>query len=163
MALIEWPKWLPTCETSTKRITTKQGFRTNEVLAGTPYVELVTTDTPTTFQVTFKFTRDQARAFDAWDSLNGLSKESGWVNFPIQIAEGLTNQEVLVLERFAFSGQENNVFNYTGALMARSIKSDDREYPEAILAMFECNQPCYSICEAGKLLDTAINVSWPEA
>lgn len=162
MATIEWPKWLPTCETSSKRISTKQGFRVNEVLAGTPYIELITTDTPTTFQVTFKFNENQAIAFRAWLEINQVNIESGWVNFPVMLEDGLGEQEVLVVEPFARTGQDGLVFRYSGVLMARSLSYVDMDYPEAILAMFECN-PCVDICNAGNLLDQAVNVSWPEA
>ena len=163
MTIATWPKNLRSCVTSSKRRNKTPGFITSDVQAGPPFTQLVTEDTPTIYDVSFTFNRSEARAFKAWQAINNFANAGGWFYLPIQIEEGLTTQEVMLLPPgFQFTGQQNNIFKYTANVMCREEKADDNEFPESILAIFE-NNPCADMDDAANLLDIAINISLPEA
>jgi hypothetical protein len=156
-----WPKHLRSCVTSSKQRNRVAGFETSEVQAGPAFTRLVTEDTPTIYDVSFTFNRDEARAFRSWQVINNFANVGGWFYLPIQIEEGLTTQYVMLLPPgFQCTGQNNNVFNYSASVVARKEESEDDKFPNAILAMFE-NNPCSSIEDSGKLFDIAINISLP--
>jgi len=163
MTIATWPNHLRSCVTSSKSRQQTQGFTVSDVQVGPPFVELITEDTPTFYDVSFKFNRSEARAFRAWQKINNFTNAGGWFYLPIQIEEGLTTQEVLLLPPgFQCTGQENNVFSYTASVMTRQEQATDDQYPESILGLFE-NNPRSDLTEAANLLDIAINESLPEA
>jgi len=158
-----WPIGLKGCITSSKQRQRVQGFITSDVQAGPPFTQLITEDTPTIYDLSFTFNRSEARAFRVWQYKYNFANAGGWFTMPLQIEEGLTTQEVMLLPPgFQMTGQSNNTFSYSCTVLIREEVSSDEEFPDAILAMFE-NNPCTSIENAGNLLDIAINLSWPEA
>lgn len=163
MAIPSWPKGLRSCLTSSKQRKKVQGFVTSDVQAGPPFTQLLTEDAPTIYDLSFSFNRSEARAFRAWQTINNFANVGGWFYLPIQIEEGLTTQEVMLLpDGFQCTGQNNNVFNYSASVIVRKEASEDDKFPESIIAMFE-NNPCSDIDTAGNLFDIAINISLPEA
>lgn len=163
MAYPTWPKGLRGCLTSSKQRQRVQGFVTSEVQAGPAFTQLVTEDTPTIYDLSFTFNRSEARAFRAWQFKNNFANVGGWFTMPIQIEEGLTNQDVMLIgSGFQMTGQNNNIFSYSCTVLLRQEVSEDEKFPDAIIAMFE-NNPCDSIDNAGNLLDIAINLSLPGA
>ena len=158
-----WPKHLRSCITSSKQRNRIKGFETSDVQAGPPFTQLITEDTPTIYDVSFQFNRDEARAFRSWQVINNFANAGGWFYLPIQIEEGLTNQHVMLIgSGFQCTGQDNNVFSYSATVIVRQEESEDDKFPDAILAMFE-NNPCSDIETAGNLFDIAINLSLPSA
>lgn len=163
MAIATWPKGLKSCITGSKQRSRTQGYIVSDVQAGPPFTQLVTEDTPTIYDVKFTFNRGEARAFRAWQTINNFANVGGWFYLPVQIEEGLTTQEVMILPPgFQCTGQSNNVFNYSVSVIARQEVATDDEFPESILALFE-NNPCNNLEQAGNLFDIAINLSLPEA
>ena len=163
MTTATWPKNLRSCITSSKQRRRTPGFETSDVQAGPPFTQLITEDTPTIYDVSFTFNRSEARAFRTWQTINNFINVGGWFYLPIQIEEGLTTQEAMLLPPgFQCTGQNNNVFSYSASVIVRQEVAEDDKFPESILAMFE-NNPCSSIEDAGNLFDIAINISLPEA
>lgn len=163
MAYPSWPSGLKSCLTGSKRRQKTPGFITSEVQSGPPFTQLITEDAPVVYDLSFQFNRSEARAFRAWQTINNFANAGGWFYIPIQIEEGLTTQEVMLLPPgFQMTGQNNNTFSYSVSVVAREEASEDDKFPDSILAMFE-NNPCSSIEDAGSLFDIAINLSLPEA
>lgn len=163
MTIATWPKHLRSCITSSKQRNKTAGFITSDVQSGPPFTQLITEDTPTIYDVSFTFNRNEARAFRAWQTINNFANAGGWFYLPIQIEEGLTTQEVMLLPPgFQCTNQNNNIFSYSASVIVRQEVATDDEFPESILAMFE-NNPCSDIEKAGNLFDIAINLSLPGA
>jgi len=166
MADIAWPSGLKTCITETKRRDEVIGYIEDPVSSGPSFVELISDDNPTTFDVTFVFNRGQAMAFQAWLRLNNVKTESPFFDtFPLQIEEGLFDQEV----RFTSSGypqcitQSGDVFTYRAIVLCRQINNpyDDLDLNDIILALGEEND--YRVQWAMELLDITVNISMPDA
>tara|TARA_R110000782_G_scaffold113250_3_gene203272 strand:+ start:2155 stop:2526 length:372 start_codon:yes stop_codon:yes gene_type:complete len=119
-------------------------------------------DNPTFWDITFKFTRDQARIFTIWLNQNKMRTMSPWFEFPIQIEEGLTTQEVRFLSYPQASGQDGNAFSYSARIIARAIASKDADCPEGVVYIAtskNCNTP---FDEAANCFVGALELGWPE-
>ena len=162
MANIDWPDGLINSLQSAKRVERGPGWRESPAASGPSFTERVSDDTPTFFDVAFKFTRAQARAFDAWLKFYDLQTTAEFFNFPVKIPD--TNQ-LLQVVRFTGNvpqrtGQDGAAWTYTGRIMARSITSPDLDNAETILALaFISNYE--DIDQAAEDLDIAINVNAP--
>lgn len=154
-----WPKYLPYANATR---TETQGWVTTAVNAGPGYYELVTDDVGSTYDVTWKFSRDQARAFREWQKINRFQIIGGYFYLPIKLEEGITTQLVRIIDDgIQPSGSDGMVYTYKATVFCREENASDDDFPEAILAMFENN--CGQVSKGGNLLDIAINISWPEA
>lgn len=163
MATIDWPDGLANSLQSAKRVERVGGYRESSLAAGPALVERFSDDTPTFFDVSFGFTRDQARGYDAWVELNDLHNSGEEFNFPVLIPDTNTRfQEVRWVDRPAQrNGQAGSSFVYTGRLLARSIVSTDLDNAAAVLTLAQISK-YRDIDGAAELLDIAINISAPE-
>lgn len=157
----DWPSILPSCETASKSRNQPQGYKFNDVNSGPPFQELFTSDLPTFWDVTFKFTRDNARIFIMWLNQNNYRENASWFKFPIQLEEGLTTQEVRFLTYPQATGQNGDAFSYSAKIMARDIVSKDKTCPEGSLYIL-LNKSCNSTFEkAANCFGSAFDDAWP--
>ena len=157
-----WPDILPSCETASKSRSQPDGFKFNNVNSGPPFLEMFSEDLPTFWDITFKFRRDHARIFMIWLKQNEMRTKSPWFEFPIQLEEGLTTQEVRFLSFPQLTGQNGDAFSYSAKIMARALTSCDEECPEGtvyIITNKNCNQ---SFDKSAGCFDDALNLGWPE-
>lgn len=158
---LNWPNFLPSCETSTKSRNQPEGYKFSNVNSGPAFLEMVSDDNPTFWDITFKFTRDQARIFAIWLNQNNMRTMSPWFEFPIQIEEGLTTQEVRFLSYPQATGQDGNVFSYSAKIMSRDIVSKDKECPEGTIYII-MNKNCNTtFAKAAQCFGDAFNIGWP--
>jgi hypothetical protein len=155
-----WPSILPSCETASKSRTNEQGFKVNNYNTAAFAQEFFSDDLPTVWDITFKFRRKQARLFMFWLTENGMREQSKWFEFPIQLEEGLTTQEVRFLSFPQLTSQNGDAFSYSAKIMARELVSCDKDCPEGtiyIIANKNCNQ---SFDKAAQCFDDALNIGW---
>ncbi len=162
MADVAWPVGLINSLESAKQVERGAGWRESPVASGPAFVERLSDDTPTFFDVGFRFTRSQARVFDAWLKFYDMQTSPVFFDFPVKIPD--TNQEFQEV-RFTGNvpqrtGQNGVAWTYTGRVMARSIISPDLDDPEMILTLGILSN-YGDIDQYAEFLDIAINVAAP--
>lgn len=162
MADIQWPAGLRNSIVAAKRVDRPGGFREVSVAAGPAFVEPFSDDTPTFFDVTFRFTRTEARVFDAWIFLHKHNTEAPFFDFPIVIPDSQNpEQEARFVGRPPQRvAQAQQTYTYQGRILVRQIASIDESNAAAVIQFGEVFN-YVDIDESGKLLDTAINTNYP--
>jgi hypothetical protein len=157
----DWPSVLPSCETQTKSRNQPEGFKLNNVTQSAIRQEFFSSDLPTVWDVTFKFTRENARLFTFWLAENGLRNQSKWFKFPIQLEEGLATQDVRFLDYPQATGHDGDAFSYSAKIMSSDIVSKDKECPEGAIYII-MNKNCNTtFAKAAQCFDDAFNIGWP--
>lgn len=164
MADIQWPKALRNSIKSAKVWDRAGGARMNDQATGPSFVEPYSDDTPTFVTVEFRFTRDEARVFDAWVQFHKMNLLLPLFDFPIELPDtNATTQECRWESRPAQrTGQENQVYTYQGNLLIRRVQSADLDNPEAILAIGRVSGN-RDLDRNMSLIDIALNERWPAA
>lgn len=122
---LDWPDQLSSCVTASKSRSQPEGYVFNNVNSGAPWAQIVTDTLPTFWDVTFVFSRDDARLFTIWLHKNEFRYGFKWFDFPVQLEQGLTTQEVGFLSYPQNSSQNGGVFTYTAKLIARDVITED--------------------------------------
>jgi len=171
MALINsYPSYLPPMQMN-KRQSAPDGFVQSPVNAGPPFVEQITSDTPTSWNGQVIMTTGQAGPFEVWirQIADGDTEPApidfGWFNMPVKTALGLFDQEVRFLTRPQISTADN-IARYNFELITRAVNhgydiSNGSDDSQCILDIADIS-PDGDIDAGGRLLAQAVNEEWPD-
>jgi len=161
---VNWPAMLPSCETEEKSREEIVGFVYSDLNSGPAFMQMISDDLPTFWDVSFKFTRKQARIFQMWLTENKHRTRPTWFNFPIQIESGLiADQEVRFVSYPQATGQRGDLFTYSGRIMARAVDNIDEKCPSGslyILLYTSCNN---SDLTSANCFGKGFDDGWPKA
>ena len=153
MADINYPKTLPQFILGKSR-EQQQGYRVNDVFAGSPFVEKITDDKPVKWSgEVFCKNNLISRSFQQFIKLVSNGKK---FNMPILTENGFVTHEVFFFEEPNAPVQVNqSIWRYSFTILARELINPDDEInnPELIANW---------LLESS-IIDVACNSSWPEA
>lgn len=98
MADIDFPEYLNKPQQSTFRRVVDEGFATSDPASGPAFYVIETEDLPRTFNVSFDFQPNEARAFQAWLRLNKDVLFGAEFNMMVYNENGYATQEVRFTE-----------------------------------------------------------------
>ncbi len=136
-ATITWPENLRPALRASKSRQETVGFRESPVTSGPSFVEPLSEDNPEFYDVSFIFTPQEARVFQAWLRVHRMKTLAPFFMFPIVIEDpNVDNQEA----RFTVDGypqltSNNSLFTYSARLLIRNVESLDLENDEFILKL----------------------------
>lgn len=164
MAAIDFPSFLRGPIKASKNRNIQEAYRQNDPASGPPYVERLSDDNPTVFNIQFAFESGYKRAFIAWlNSPDYCDKGLNEFNIDLEIESGISTQEA----RFTSGGfpqltsEAGSVFFYQAQIIVRKLNDPDEGYTDEILYLAE-NTNCGDVVGGAELLDYAINQDWPE-
>ncbi|URI08777.1 hypothetical protein MW290_24685 [Aquincola tertiaricarbonis] len=153
-----YPPYLPLALRASKSRTQPPAFRMVEPRRGAGYAQAVGTDTPVLWDVGFRFTRDEAIAFQLWFTQiirRGLDE----FDMPIRTEFGLLVHTCRFLDQDLLPTREDGeTWGYTATIMARS-----QVIPEGYAEAAEIIAGLPDWRTWANLLDPAINVEMPGA
>lgn len=151
---IRWPLGMQSILTTGKARNQLARFQMSDPRSGPPYRKRLSSDVPVIWDVTFRFTGDDAIIFWSWYE-NGT--DYGRKNFilPIRTEYGIVDHEVMFLpDSLLPVSQEANVFTYTAKILARKLIIPD-EFPPDIWVDPDA-------WKNRDIIDPAINWQWPK-
>lgn len=155
--IIPYPNWLPLAQRAQKNRTHQTPYRADQPAVGNPIFQPMTDDVAVTWNVSWKFTLQQERAFWQWiRSDKYLNNGNNWFYMLIDLGgSGLQLQEL----HFTSDGLpvqtsiEGGVVTWAGSVIARSMFNSDDEFDDIIV---EFDPVWWSI------LDIAMSREMPE-
>jgi len=152
MATIDYPVNLPDFKLG-KRREQVQTYRTSQPFNGPLFIEKITDESPVTWNVTILCkTSTQARIFQAF--LRQI-KDGQTFNKNILTEEGFITHEVRFIEAPLIPEQRGiNTWMYTGTIQALKLNQPDALIDDDLIILY---------LEQGDIIDTAVNVLWPES
>jgi hypothetical protein len=171
MATNNYPDLLPLMERAKGR-TDVATTKDSDVLVGKAFVEVLTEDTPSTWQGSITLTRGQSAYLMTWYNQSVVDDASprngGFFNIDVQTEFGLQSQEVRFLSPgLQLSSTQGDVLNYSASVYTRQVNfgqdvSDGSEDSSEILLFSEMS-PCGDYLAGASLLDIIVNIDMPEA
>lgn len=152
MATIDYPANLPDFRLG-KRREQVQTYRTSQPFNGPLFVEKITDESPVVWDIAVICKSSvQARIFQAF--LRQI-KDGQPFNKNILTEEGFIAHEVRFIEMPLVPEQRGvNVWVYSGTIQALKLNQPDSLIDDNLIIMY---------LEQGDIIDTAVNLFWPEA
>ena len=158
MATVTYPAALPKPLINITR-SQSPGFQLVQPLAGPGYVKQMTSDSPATYELSWRMSRDKALQFMAWFyAQTGLNR--GFNRFTVSLDTEFGQQPhtfQLTTDNLLPSSQEaSNVFSYSATAICRKVPIPAVYTDHADLILLDA----YSYRAE---IDIAMNQVWPEA
>lgn len=164
MADLEFPSFISGPVRASKSRENQVAFRENNAFSGPPFIESLTDDTPSIYNIEFRLARGYKRAFIQWfESDQFCNKGREFFNINLLIESGIQTQEARFLSDGVpqLQGEEGGVFSYTARIIIRDLNEPDDEYPNEILFLVE-GAPCGTVEQGAQLLDYVMNLDFPQ-
>ncbi|EEJ5117646.1 hypothetical protein CG651_001187 [Salmonella enterica] len=118
---IKWPASLPGIITSGKSRSSPASYRLIIPRVGTGFRKNTSQNVPVSWNVTFKFSRDEASIFWSW-FINILDRGRNSFILPIKTEFGITDYEVVLLpEKLVPLDESDGTFTYGATIYSRGL------------------------------------------
>lgn len=134
---IPYPSWLPLAQRASKNLTFQTPFRSDQPAVGAPIFQKLTTDVGATWTLTWKFTRNEERAFIQWlRSPRYLNHINEWFTMNIDLGgSGVQMQTLHFVDYPVQSSIDGGVITWTGSVIARKINNYMDDYDDVLVEL----------------------------
>ncbi len=132
---IDYPHWLPLAQKADKNMEIDTGFISDMPQVGAPIFQKLTDDLKTVWNVSWKFTLDEEKAFQQWlRSPKYLDNGSRWFTMMLNLGgSGLQEQTLHFVKMPVQTSITGLVVTWTGQVVCKKLNNSDDEFSDLIV------------------------------